>query len=115
MSKELSGQTVAVVVALLKTLVKYNVIAPCELRCIEKALTKIAEEGEEPKVEKPRFLERKDVSEMLKLKEKEFARLEREGKFPFKPKYISERTIRYLESEVIDYMLTTEEESATAA
>lgn len=114
MSKELSGQTVAVVVALLKTLVKYNVIAPCELRCIEKALNKIAEEGEEPKVEKPSLLSREDICEMFNIEVELFKRLEREGKFPFKPIYISQRTIRYLESEVMDY-ITAKEESTTAA
>ena len=90
---------------LLASLVDTGLVAAGELSIIRRNLTALAKTGELAPAVTPKLVTGPEAAEMLNVSFSQFRQLEKEGAFPFKRRMIGGKTVRYLNTEVLDYML----------
>ena len=76
-----------------------------ELAIIRKNLLALAKTGEMAPMVTPKLITLQEAAEMLSISYSQFRALEKEGTFPFRRRMIGGKTVRYLNTEIIDYML----------
>ena len=103
--EKLRLQTVQVTCRLLAQLLAFGVVTAGELSVIRKNLTALAKTGELAPAVTPKLLTGPEAAEMLNVSYSQFRSLEREGAFPFRRRMIGGRTVRYLNREIIEYLL----------
>ena len=99
-------QTVQLTCRLLAQLLFSGLVTTGELSIIRKNLTALAKTGELAPAVKPKLLTGPEAAEMLAISYSQFRTLEREGAFPFRRRLIGGKTVRFLNTDIVDYMLT---------
>lgn len=102
--------TVRLVSRLLLPLTDSGLITCSELKTIISELKAIAKGKPQPMIE-PKYLNGKEVAAMLSISFSEFRKLEKEGVFSFRRHTVGAKTVRYLNTEVISYMITNNDEA----
>ena len=102
---QLRMQTVRLTCRLLAVLMDDGRVTAGELIIIRKNLTALAKTGELAPVIKPKLITGQEAAEMLSISYSQFRALEKEGTFPFRRRMIGGKTVRYLNTEILDYML----------
>ena len=99
-------QTVQLTCRLLAQLLFSGLVTTGELSIIRKNLTALAKTGELAPAVKPKLLTGPEAAEMLAISYSQFRTLEREGAFPFRRRLIGGKTVRFLNTDIVEYMLT---------
>ena len=97
-------QTAHLTCRLLVPLMSSGLVTSSELTIIRKSLTSLAKTGEPAPVVAPKFITPQEAAEMLAISYSQFRALEKEGAFPFRRRMIGGKTVRYLNTEILDYM-----------
>ena len=92
--------------ALIKTLIEPGVITASEYYVASVNLKHLAKTGELAPAVKPKLLTGPETAEMLSISYSQFRTLEREGAFPFRRRLIGGKTVRFLNTDIVEYMLT---------
>lgn len=103
-SLRLRLQTVQLACSLLAQLLDSGLVMAGELTIIRKNLTALAKTGELAPVIAPKLITPQEAAEMLSISYSQFRALEKEGAFPFRRRMIGGKTVRYLNTEILDYM-----------
>lgn len=98
-------QTVKLICCLLTPLLDSGLVTAGELSLVRKNLTALAKTGELAPAIPPRLLTGPEAAEMLSVSYSQFRALEKEGAFPFRRRLIGGKTVRYLNTEIIDYIV----------
>ena len=98
-------QTVQLTCRLLAPLMDSGLVMARELTIIRKSLTSLAKTGEPAPVVAPKLLTPQEAAEMLAISYSQFRALEKEGAFPFRRRMIGNKTVRYLNTDLIDYLV----------
>ena len=104
-NERLRMQTVTLICRLLTPLLDSGLVTAGELSLVRENLTALAKTGELAPVIPPRLLTGPEAAEMLSISYSQFRQLAKEGAFPFRRRLIGGKTVRYLNTEIIDYML----------
>ena len=104
-SLRLRLQTVQLTCRLLAPLMDSGLVMAGELTIIRKNLTTLAKTGELAPVIAPKLLTPQEAAEMLAISYSQFRALEKEGAFPFRRRMIGNKTVRYLNTDLIDYLV----------
>ena len=104
-SLRLRLQTVQLTCRLLAPLMDSGLVMAGELTIIRKKLTTLAKTGELAPVIAPKLLTPQEAAEMLAISYSQFRALEKEGAFPFRRRMIGNKTVRYLNTDLIDYLV----------
>ena len=104
-SLRLRLQTVQLTCRLLAPLMDSGLVMAGELTIIRKNLTTLAKTGELAPVIAPKLLTPQEAAEMLAISYSQFRALEKEGAFPFRRRMIGNKTVRYLTTDLIDYLV----------
>ena len=94
-------------------LIGTGVVTTGELSLIRRNLTALAKTGELAPAIVPRLITGQEAAEMLAISYSQFRALEKEGVFPFRRRLIGGKTVRYLNTDIIDYMLVGAVETAS--
>ncbi len=100
----LRPDTVNLVSGLLRPLLPSGLITAGEFDMINKNLRSLAKNGELAPMIPPRLLTPQEVASQLNISYSQFRALEKEGVFPFRRRNIGKAAVRYLNTEVIDYI-----------
>ena len=103
---QLRPQVVDLLARLIAPLVGTGVLTAAEHEIVFSNLRHIAKHGCPTPAILPKFLTPQEVAELLSISYSQFRALEKEGAFPFKRHMIGGKTVRYLNTEVIAYMLS---------
>ena len=98
-------QTVQLTCRLLAQLLFSGLVSTDELNIIRKNLTALAKTGELAPAIAPKLITGQDAAEMLDISYSQFRTLEKEGAFPFRRRVIGDKTVRFMNTEILDYML----------
>ena len=98
--------SVKFMLALIKTLIEPGVITASEYSVASVNLKHLAKAGELAPAVKPKLLTGPEAAEMLAISYSQFRTLEREGAFPFRRRLIGGKTVRFLNTDIVEYMLT---------
>ena len=101
---KLRPSTVPLACRLLAPLLDSGLVMPGELSVIRKNLLALAKTGELAPAVFPKLIPGQEAAEMLAVSYSQFRALEKEGVFPFRRRLIGGKTVRYLNTEIIDYM-----------
>lgn len=104
-SAQLRMQTVRLTCRLLAVLMDDGRVTAGELAIIRKNLTALAKTGELAPAVTPKLIPGQEAAEMLGISYSQFRTLEKEGEFPFRRRSIGGKTVRFLNTEILDYML----------
>lgn len=99
-------QTAHLTCHLLAPLLDSGLVRSSELSIIRRNLTALAKTGELVPVVVPKLVTPQEAAEMLAISYSQFRALEKEGVFPFRRRLIGGKTVRYLNTDIIDYMQT---------
>ena len=97
--------TARLVYRLLVPLLDSGLVTVAELKAIRISLSALSKTDNFSSLVAPRFIRPQEAAEMLSISYSQFRTLEREGAFPFKRRVIGGKTVRYLNVEVLDYMM----------
>ena len=97
-------QTVRLACRLLSPLLDAGTITTSEYAIIRKTLSQLLKSGEPLQVIKPKLLTPQEAAEMLAISYSQFRALEKEGAFPFRRKLIGNKTVRYRNTDIYDYI-----------
>ena len=100
-------KTINLLARIMKPFVEEGIIAQPEANQIIATL-KANLKGENWNEIAPKFLTQQEVAEMLGIAFSNFRKLEAQGVFPFHRRQIGNGSIRYLNREIIQYLLATE-------
>ena len=100
----LRPQTARLVCRLAAVLLDSGTITIEELNLIKKDLNSLAKTGEPVPAIVPRLLTPQEAAEMLAISYSQFRALEKEGAFPFRRKLIGNKTVRYRNTDIYDYI-----------
>ena len=89
---------------LLAPLLDSGLVTADELAAIRNALTALTKADPTPPVA-PKLIRPQEAAELLSVSYSQFRALEKEGAFPFKRRMVGNKTVRYLNVEVISYMI----------
>ena len=103
--QKLRPQTARLACRLLEPLMDSGVVTAGELTIIRKNLTALAKTGELAPVIAPKLITPQEAAEMLSISYSQFRMLEKEGDFPFRRRMIGGKTVRYLSTEIYDYLV----------
>ena len=106
-------QTAHLTCHLLAPLLDSGLVRSSELSIIRRNLTALAKTGELAPAIVPRLITGQEAAEMLAISYSQFRALEKEGVFPFRRRLIGGKTVRYLNTDIIDYMLVGAVETAS--
>ena len=101
----LRPQTAHLTCRLLAPLMDSGLVTVSELTIIRKNLMALAKTGELAPVIDPKLLTPQEAAEMLAISYSQFRALEKEGAFPFRRRMIGGKTVRYLNTDLIDYLV----------
>lgn len=90
---------------MLQIYMEHGIVTVDEYNTIVSELGYIAKHGERKPAVMPRLVTPQEAAEMLSISYSQFRTLEKEGEFPFRRRMIGGKTVRYLNTEIIDYML----------
>ena len=99
-------KTINLLARIIKPFVEEGIIAQPEANQIIATL-KANLKGENMNEIAPKFLTQQEVADMLGIAFSNFRKLEAQGVFPFHRRLIGNGSIRYLNREIIEYMLVT--------
>ena len=97
-------QTVRLACRLLSPLLDAGTITTSEYTIIRKTLSQLLKSGEPLQVIKPQLLTPQEAAEMLAISYSQFRALEKEGAFPFRRKLVGNKTVRYRNTDIYDYI-----------
>jgi len=97
-------QTAHLTCRLLAQLVGSGVVTASELAIISRNLKSLAKTGELAPQVLPKLITTEEAAQMLAISASQFRALEKEGNFPFRRRMIGGKTVRYLNTEIIEYM-----------
>ena len=106
-------QTAHLACRLLTPLLDSGLVTGEELTIIRKNLTALAKTGELAPAIPPKLVTGQEAAKMLDISYSQFRSLEKEGKFPFRRRSIGGKTVRFLNTEILDYMLVGSLEETT--
>lgn len=102
--------TVRLVSRLLLPLTDSGLVTCSEFNTIISELKAVAKGKPQPMIES-KYLNGKEVATMLAISFSEFRKLEKEGAFSFRRHTVGAKTVRYLNTEVISYMINNSDEA----
>lgn len=102
--KRLRPQTARLVCRLASVLLDSGTITVEEYNIISRNLHALAKTGELAPAIVPKLLTQQEVAEMLAIAESQFRKLEKEGIFPFRRKLVGNKTVRYRNTDIYDYI-----------
>ncbi len=105
---QLRPQVVDLLARVIVPLVGTGVLTAAEHEIVFSNLRYLARHGTPIPAIFPKFLTPQEVAELLSVSYSQLRALEKEGAFPFKRHMIGGKTVRYLNTEVIAYMLSSE-------
>ena len=97
--------TVKLLQRMISPLMEIGVVSRDEFNALFTYLSAIAKTGTEPTEVKPKLLTPQEAAEMLAISYSQFRALEKEGAFPFRRRMIGGKTVRYLNTDLIDYLV----------
>ena len=102
--KRLRPQTARLVCRLASELLDSGTITGEEYNIISRNLHALAKTGELAPAIVPKLLTQQEVAEMLAIAGSQFRKLEKEGIFPFRRKLVGNKTVRYRNTDIYDYI-----------
>lgn len=105
----LRPDTVRLLSQIVKPLTASGLVTCAEFDTIFSSLNHLAKHGEPKQQIVPKFLTPQEVAELLAISYSQFRSLEKEGIFPFKRRLVGSKNVRYLNTEVFNYMLNNDE------
>ena len=96
--------TARLVSRLLAPLLDSGVVTVDELKAVRLALGALAK-GDPASTVAPRLIRSQEAAEMLGISFSQFRALEREGRLPFRRRMVGDKTVRYLNTDVIAFMI----------
>lgn len=102
--KRLRPQTARLVCRLASVLLDSGTITVEEYNIISRNLHALAKTGELAPAIVPKLLTQQEVAEMLAIAGSQFRKLEKEGIFPFRRKLVGNKTVRYRNTDIYDYI-----------
>ena len=102
--KRLRPQTARLVCRLASVLLDSGTITGEEYNIISRNLHALAKTGELAPAIVPKLLTQQEVAEMLAIAGSQFRKLEKEGIFPFRRKLVGNKTVRYRNTDIYDYI-----------
>lgn len=103
---QLRPQVVDLLAKMVVPLVGTGVLTAAEHETIFSNLRYLAKHGCPTPAILPKLITPQEVAELLSISYSQFRALEKEGTFPFKRHMVGGKTVRYLNTEVIAYMLS---------
>ena len=100
----LRPQTARLVCRLASVLLDSGTITREEYNIISRNLHALAKTGELAPAIVPKLLTQQEVAEMLAIAGSQFRKLEKEGIFPFRRKLVGNKTVRYRNTDIYDYI-----------
>ena len=100
----LRPQTARLVCRLASVLLDSGTITGEEYNIISRNLHALAKTGELAPAIVPKLLTQQEVAEMLAIAGSQFRKLEKEGIFPFRRKLVGNKTVRYRNTDIYDYI-----------
>ena len=100
----LRPQTARLVCRLVSVLLDSGTITREEYNIISRNLHALAKTGELAPAIVPKLLTQQEVAEMLAIAGSQFRKLEKEGIFPFRRKLVGNKTVRYRNTDIYDYI-----------
>lgn len=102
--KRLRPQTARLVCRLASVLLDSGTITGEEYNIISRNLHALAKTGELAPAIVPKLLTQQEVAEILAIAGSQFRKLEKEGIFPFRRKLVGNKTVRYRNTDIYDYI-----------
>ena len=102
--KRLRPQTARLVCRLASVLLDSGTLTGEEYNIISRNLHALAKTGELAPAIVPKLLTQQEVAEMLAIAGSQFRKLEKEGIFPFRRKLVGNKTVRYRNTDIYDYI-----------
>lgn len=102
--KRLRPQTARLVCRLASVLLDSGTITVEEYNIISKNLHALAKTGELAPAIAPKLLTPQEVSGLLSISYSQLRSLEKEGAFPFSRKLVGNKTVRYRNTDIYDYI-----------
>ena len=102
--KRLRPQTARLVCRLASVLLDSGTITGEEYNIISRNLHALAKTGELAPAIVPKLLTQQEVAEILVIAGSQFRKLEKEGIFPFRRKLVGNKTVRYRNTDIYDYI-----------
>ena len=109
MNETISMETVRMFRRIMRPVAETGVIPLAEFNECISQLTSLVEHGTLKPAIVPKLIDQKSAAELLGIGLSNFKRLEAEGAFSFKRKMVGS-SVRYRNTDVIDYIYSTEEE-----
>ena len=100
----LKMQTVRIVARILSPLMDCGAISNREYDVIVTNLSYIAKHGKPIPAIIPKLITAQEAAEMLSICYSQFRALEKEGAFPFKRRNVGNKTVRYKNTDILEYM-----------
>ena len=110
MEPKIRLKTVTLLSKLLRPLTEDNLIPWTEYQEIISNLKYLAQRGELLPPMEPRLIDQRGAAEMLGISHASFKNMERQGEFPFKRKMVGGTSVRYRNRDVLQYMMTDDNE-----
>ena len=101
---KLRPQTARLVCRLASVLLDSGTITVEEYNIISRNLHALAKTGELAPAITPRLLTPQEAAEILAISYSQFRSLEKEGAFPFRRKLVGNKTVRYRNTDIYDYI-----------
>lgn len=102
----LRSQTARLVCRLAAALLDSETVTVEELNLIKKHLNSLVKTGELAPAIASKLLTPQEAAEILAISYSQFRALEKEGAFPFRRKLIGNKTVRYRNTDIYDYINT---------
>jgi predicted DNA-binding transcriptional regulator AlpA len=102
---KLRPQTARLTCRLLAPLLDSGLVSSDEYAIIKRNLDALAKTGELAPAIPQKLITPQEAAELLSISYSNFRAMEKAGKFPFKRRCIGGKTVRYLNTEILDYML----------
>ncbi len=100
----LRPQTVKLIRRLIAPLMDYGLVTNPEYNTISSQLSYIAKYGKPMPIITQKLISGREAAEMLSISYSQFRALEREGTFPFKRRLLGNKTVRYKNTDIFEYM-----------
>lgn len=101
---QLRPQTARLICRLSAALLDSGSLTAGEYNLLSKSLHSLAKTGELPPAITPKLLTPQEAAEILAISYSQFRTLEKEGTFPFHRKLVGNKTVRYRNTDIYDYI-----------
>ncbi len=102
---KLRPATAKLVARLLAPLLDSGVVSGDEYSLITSNLNHLAKHGTPAPAIQPKLIDPQEAAALLSISYSQFRALEKEGAFPFSRRMVGGKTVRYLNLDIINYML----------